>query len=65
MGRLTFSGNGIAGGFRGLVSGSADSLCLTRFEAVGEEGSSVALRFPSAPLRLAISLTESPIKRRA
>ena len=39
----TFSGTGM--GFRtGFFSGSADSLCLTRFVAEGEEGSSVALR---------------------
>ena len=40
----TFSGTGI--GFMGcFFSGSADSLCLMRFAAEGEEGSSSALRF--------------------
>jgi hypothetical protein len=47
QGILTFSGNGIAGMMRGFFSGSIDSLCLTRFVAVGDDGSSVALRFPS------------------
>lgn len=39
----TFSGNGM--GFGAFFSGSADSLCLMRFAAEGEEGSSSALRF--------------------
>lgn len=45
---FTFSGNGI-GFMAGFFSaGSADSSCLMRFEGVGDEGSSSALRFPSA-----------------
>lgn len=40
----TFSGKGI-GFMAGFFSGSADSLCLMRFAAEGEEGSSSALRF--------------------
>lgn len=47
---LTFSGNGIAGGFAGFFSGSVEVSCLTRLAAEGEDGSSVALRFPSAPV---------------
>lgn len=44
---LTFSGKGI-GFTAGFLSGSAESLCLTRFVAAGDDGSSIALRFASA-----------------
>lgn len=41
---LTFSGKGI-GFIACFFSGSADSLCLMRFDGVGDDGSSSALRF--------------------
>jgi hypothetical protein len=47
MDKLTFSGNGIlliSGFFSG---GSAESSCLMRFDGVGDDGSSSALRLPS------------------
>ena len=49
MAILTFSGNGI-GFITSFFSGSADSDGLNRFDADGDEGSSVAFRFvPTAP----------------
>ena len=51
---LTFSGKGI-GFIAGLCSGSADSLCLMRFAAEGDEGSSVALRLLSGGVELALA----------
>lgn len=45
---FTFSGNGIAGTLGlGSGSGSTESVCLIRFAAVGDSGSSLAFRLPS------------------
>jgi hypothetical protein len=45
--KLTFSGNGIAGILAGCFSASSEGSCFTRLDATGDDGSSVALRFPS------------------
>lgn len=47
MGGFTFSGKGM-GSIACFFSGSSESSsCLVRFAAVGDEGSPLALRFPS------------------
>lgn len=48
LGGPTFSGNGIAGSLGGFASGCSSESVFTRLAAVGDAGSSVALRLPSA-----------------